>query len=486
MADFIQSPNTGASLAAMDADGVRKLWHKKVYVHEQEEDFYAQLEGARPDSIIETRTDTSVGAGQTLNFTAMAGFYQEGVHGDDNFNTPADYEKIVVKTNHLKVDWIRNACRHNERMEELFGLRHEIVTKVPDEFGKWLGRKKTRATEMKAIRTALKDAYNFVCAGGGTDIHALGGGNSVGWSDIVDTGTIMQSHGAAPAYLGKVGKNPIKRFVFVSPHNALRSLKTDEMYLQAQTEAGVDGTANVLFTGGFSDVDGHMILSRPVIDHDGDGPLGAPCAPKLRLHAGIAPGTTGFTMTGGANTKVLYTQDFPNHAFKYNESDAENTDTTPFYVLVVNPPNAPTDPGKMGFYKCVGNDGKAITVTERLGSAASGDRATTVGSVQWNTGKWAGKHTETHPAGAMAYLANAKGQPIGYSLLLGACGMRRGYGKYRGQRFSDSKEGGFVQESYVATVFGVGLKANVKLQYPNFMVLAHSIHYAGTPIPTDL
>jgi len=484
--DFIVSPNTGASLLASDANSERKLWKKTVDISESEEDFYQQLEGNRPDSLIETVTDTAAGKGQSITFSVTNGFYQEGKHGDENFEEPADFEKIVVKSNQLSVDFVRHAVRYNERMEERMGLRYELVNKIPAEQGKWMGRKKCRATEMKWIRKAKANSHNFACAGGGSSVDELGGANVLGWDDFVDVNAILVSHGAAPAMLGKIGKNRIKRYVTIAPHIGLRSLKKDENYLAAQRDAGERGESNKLFTGGFEDIDGTMILSREILDHDGDGPLGAALAPKLRLSAAVTAGTTTFDVTGGTNTKVLYTVDFPNHAFKYNASDAEATATDPFYLLVVNPPNAPTDPGKMGFYKCVGNTGKAITITERLAAAVSGIANTTVGSVVWNTAKWLNKTTDVHPAGAMAYLANAKGQPIGYSIFTGACGMRRGYGKYRNARATDSKEGKFINESYIVSVFGMQPKINLREEFPNFMVLCHSLAYPGTPIPTDL
>lgn len=484
--DFIAVPtnNSGGGLANLDADSLRKLWRKKVSVHEQENDFYQQFEGSREDSIIETVTDTSVGAGHEITFTSMAGFHQRGRSGDQTFDTPDDYEQVRIKSNKLKVDYWRNGVRWNERMEEHMGLRHELAIKFPDELGKWMGRKKCRATEMKWIRTALSTGYNFACAA--SSIDALSGTNTLGWSEIVEVGAILKGHGAPPAYAGKVGRNPVHRYLLVGSHIGLSSLKRDEDYLAALHEASVDGTANVLFTGGFADVDGNIIIERQIIDHDGDGPMGGPIAPKIRLGAQVTAGTGAFTISGGSNSKVLYTQDFPNHQFEYNASDIEGATSDEFYLLVVNPANALVDPGKMGFYKCVGNDGNTITVTERLGETGGGIRHPQVGSVQWNTGVWAGKHTDVHPAGAMAYLANAKGQPYGYSIILGACGMRRGYGSHRNARATDQKEGGFIQESYVVSVFGMGPKINARGEHPNFMVLAHSLHIPGSPIPTNI
>lgn len=486
----VASPNTGASLETLSPDDLRKLWRRKVDVHEQEEDPFSEHEGARADSLIETVTDTSVGAGHRIRFTAMAGFYQEGRHGDEDFSDPEDYEKVEINGNDLLVDYIRNGVRWNQRMEDHMGLKHELAIKFPDELGKWIGRKKGRAGQMKLIRGGTD--RNLAVAGGGSDIHALGGANGLTYNDVVEVGTLLKGHGAGAARLGKVKNQPIRRYVVLGSQIHMLSLKKDDQYLEALNEAGIDGTANELFTGGFADVDGHMMREYQIVDHDGDGPLGNPSAPKLKINAAINSPTAPLTVTGGRvgkapNPKVFYTQDFPNHAFKFNASDVLSTGTDPFYLLIVNPNNAPTDPGKMGFYKCVGNTGRAITITEALSGATPGAfLKATIGEVTWDTGVWAGKHTTVHPAGAMAYLANAKGQPYGYTFMLGACAMRRGYGEFRNARANDSKEGKFIRETYGITVFGQSLKMNVDEEFPNHMVIAHALHYPGTPIPQNI
>lgn len=481
----ITAPNTGTSLETMDAASLRELWAAKVAVMEQEEDFFSEFEGQRTDSVIETVTDTSKGAGHRITFSSMAGFYQEGKHGEEVFEEATDYEKVKIASNQLLVDYIRHGTRWSERMEDHMGLKKELSMKFPEEIGKWIGRKKDRAAWMKFKHAG--SSRNYAVAGGGSDVDALGASNGLTWNDIVEVTALLKNHGAAPAYLGKVKNNPVKRFIIAASTNALLSLKNDDQYIAALQESGIDGTANELFTGGYADVDGQIIREKQIIDHDGDGPLGSPIAPKLRLSAAIASPTASFAVTGGTNTKVLYTCDFPNHAFRFNAVDALTAGTTPFYILVVNPPNAPTDPGKMGMYKCVGNTGKAITVTEALsGATATGFLKNTLGAVTWNTGVWVGKHTTVHPAGAMAYLVNAKGQPIGDTPFLGGCAMRRGYGQYRNSRATDQKEGGFIQETYGVTVFGQAPKMNADHEFPNFMVLKHSIIIPGSPIPRNI
>lgn len=486
MAYDILPAQTGEDLQALDADALRFLWQKKVKVHAQEEDFFKEFEGMRPDSLIETVRDTSKGGGQSIRFTSMGGFYRDGKHGEDEFENSTDFEKIKLDTDTLYVDWIRNGWRHSQRMEDFMGLRYELSNKVPEELGKWLGRKKNWTMWMSYRE--LGTGSNHMIAGGRASVDDLVTGDGLSWNDIVDAGTVLKTRGAPPAYLGKIKNNPIFRYCVMSSATGLRNLKQDADYLEALQQAGNDSfDANHMFTGGYADVDGHMIREFRDLDHGGNGPIGSPITPRIRIKDAITSGTSGFTITGGdGDTGVKFTQAFPNHDFKFNASHILSKSGSPvdFYVAIVNPPTAATDPGKIGFYKCSTNDGNKITVTQRLASSASGIAATTVGSVTWNTGVWSGKHTVTHPAGATAYLCNAKGQPYGWTVIAGAQSARRAYGKYDGHRATDSKEGKFFQEVYIWSVFGQKPVMREDGEYPNYITIKHAINYPGVPFPT--
>src|SRR4051812_22875900 len=67
---FYAPANTGEALSAMAPNAVRKLWQAGVDVWEQNEDFFAPMEGG-PNAIIETKTDLSKGRGMTMEFTVM-------------------------------------------------------------------------------------------------------------------------------------------------------------------------------------------------------------------------------------------------------------------------------------------------------------------------------------------------------------------------------------------------------------------------------
>ncbi len=95
------------------------------------------------NAIIETVTDTSKGRGQKIRFEVLSGFYKEPHRGEQLFESSADFENILIQGNELTVDFLRHGVRYTERMEELLGMRGEIVSGLNVETGKWLGRLKS-------------------------------------------------------------------------------------------------------------------------------------------------------------------------------------------------------------------------------------------------------------------------------------------------------------------------------------------------------
>ena len=130
------------------------------------------------------------------------------------------------------------------------------------------------------------------------------------------------------------------------------------------------------------------------------------------------------------------------------------------YFLIVNLPNAPVDPGKIGMYSyTVGNTGNYITITGQLAAAASGIAVTTLGQVTWDTGVWVGRNTQTHPIGATIVCGrNAKGVPLGSTIMMGQRAVIRGYGSMRNHRSIWKVDGDFETRKYITSVFGQALR----------------------------
>ncbi|MET0263232.1 MAG: hypothetical protein ABW223_10070, partial [Rariglobus sp.] len=219
------------------------------------------------------------------------------------------------------------------------------------------------------------------------------------------------------------------------------------------------------------------------------GAVGSPFNAKAFLGTAITAGTAVFDITGGgsavnaAKLKKLYFKFFPGFAYEFLPSDILTANTDEKYLLIVNPRGGPGGDGKIGMYAFTTHNGNKITITKRLGAAAAGDRVTTLGSVTWDSGVWAGKHTDAHPIGSTIIYCNAKGTPIGDTIIMGAGAALRGYGKYRNRRTSESKNGDFVHYRYITSVFGQALRKDVQQRIPGYIRLRHAIRYPGLGIP---
>lgn len=496
---YTQSPITGDRLKALDANSVRQLWKKGVEVYEQAEDFWRPFMGSDPLSLIQVENDTSKGAGQKITFTNKSGLYFEPHMGDERFHDSSHYEELLIGSNDLTVDWFRHGVEYTERSEELMGMRGELVDGLPMELGKWAGR-----LSSEKIFMLLREQVP------GENVINLTTG--LGYNSIVTYAQNMKRWGAASAAVGRMKNGaPIRRYVVITPEDALTSLKLDSDYKDAlkntsQPEGGY------FFSGGITDIDGHMIRPYNGVEHDGYGAIGSPMNPLARLGVAIPSinvGAANYIIGGGSDydanllSRVKTTKYFPGYDYKVQADLTLTGSTDDFFVAVVNPPNAAVDPGKYGLYKIgtvtdgttpiKGNDGNKLIIKAALASgaaAATGStygaaKVTAAGALGTDSPAWdATKHTNNHPVDALVVLVWPSGVPKFCSFIMGAAAARRGYGKYRNNRSFDNKEGNFVRDVYFNTVMGQSLRKNRKGRVPGVLTLWHKGILAGTPLPT--
>jgi hypothetical protein len=280
-------------------------------------------------------------------------------------------------------------------------------------------------------------------------------------------------------------------------------LEFDPNFLQALREAGNRGRVNSIFTGGYTNVRGHVIKEYEAIEHDGYGAIGSPLNPMARLgtaRTSIAVGAADYIVGGGSdydanNILVKPMKHFPEYAYPFLAGDTFTIAGNASYVAIINPPNAATDPNKYGFYKIgvgqpvalVANNGVKLAIESGLASAAvaatgatsGAARVTTLGGVTWDPTK----HTNNHPVDALVVEVDSNCKALFSSFILGAACSRRGYGKFRNRRTTQDYEGGFVRDVYFNTVFGNALRSNRKSRVPGVVVLKHTGKYAGLPLP---
>ncbi|HSI86542.1 MAG TPA: DUF4043 family protein, partial [Candidatus Methylacidiphilales bacterium] len=211
MAYTVASPNTGTTVSAQMQE--RNLWKKGVDIFEQSSDFFMDMEGPSVNSLITTITDTSKGKGQKIKVPVMAGLYDEPHMGEELFESADDFEELKFNEYELLVDYLRHGVSWTDRMEEFMGMRGEIVSGLPEEMGKWLGRAKTERLLMMFLHKL--DAENLVYANGKSQ-DTLVAADVLDWDEVVSMGVQLQRLGGRPAEVGRAGRNMIRKGVVVA------------------------------------------------------------------------------------------------------------------------------------------------------------------------------------------------------------------------------------------------------------------------------
>lgn len=487
----VNSLNTSTALEAQMTP--EQFWQRTIDMFEENNDFWQSMEGGT-GSVIVTKSDTAAGRGHTMNIRIESGLYDEPHYGEDTFDDENDFEELLYDDYQLKVGVIRHATSATELAEEHMGLRGEIMNRLPEKLGAWLGRLKTENLDMAFLNQVQAD--NILFPNGKTK-EGIVTADKLTMSYVGTAASLMRRLGGSRAKVGTINGAPAMRLALVACADACTILRQDSTYLDFIKNAGQRGPLNTAFRGEITDLDGVTVVQRDVIDHDGEGAIGSPMNPRARLGVAITAGTTAFDITGGGNatsaakTKKKYYKYFDGYDYKYSDGTTVSPASATRYVLIVNPPNAATDPNKIGMYAyTTGNNGNRITITARLGSAAAGVRVTSFADsggttrVTWNTGVWAGKHTDVHPAGALVIPCNVYGEPLGNSFLLGHGAALRGYGKYRNKRGSEQEEDGFLHKTFVRSYFGQKVRMDRQGRNPAIVVLKHSLHYPDLPLPT--
>jgi hypothetical protein len=83
------------------------------------------------------------------------------------------------------------------------------------------------------------------------------------------------------------------------------------------------------------------------------------------------------------------------------------------------------------------------------------------------------------------FLASENAVPIGYTIFMGACSMRRGIGKYSRIREVERVQA-FINRTYIKSVFGQAPRLDVRNRAVGFTTLCHAINYPGITIQVDL
>ena len=477
-----------SKLKGQDADLEAKIWAAGARKYEDTEDIFTTLEGGE-NALIETETRLSAGVGHEITFRQESGFYGEGKLDENDFEADDEYEELLMASDKLRVGYIRNATTEWFLTGDELGMGNELNRNLNEKLGEWLGREKSWQMAMSLIHQVKQDNHWPIA--------------SLGLETLSDATALLRPMGGTPAYLKKdTNGNDIYGLCYLTSTEGMSVLKDDTEFNDRLKHAGERGRGNPLFTGESVMLDGNLIKHWDIKDHDGEGPVGSPLNPKAFLGAAIAAGTATFDIKGGGyltaanKTKKMYFRYFPAYNFKFAGSSSVAVDAFShflhlngadkrFYVTIVNPKNAATDPGKWCIYECSVNNGNKLVVTKRLGPGTSssddvGVRSWRVGSVIWD----AAKHTQTHGEGSLIYWSTAAGVPQGRTIGMGKGAARRGYGQFRAKRFHQQIQGGQKHELFIGSVFGQRPRVDRIKRNPAVIVLTHPIKYPGCNHPT--
>lgn len=464
-----------------------KIWEKAVKIYEENADWWQTYEGASENSVIMTNTDLAAGEGTEMTIRVESGYYDEPHYGDETFDTDEDFEEEKYNEYKLSIDVIRHGVTGSERTEEKLGMRG-MIAKQAKKLGGWMGRVKSENLDMEFINRV--NAVNVIRPYGKAR-SALVKADGLSMNFVSTAAGVLSRMGGQRAKTGMLNGAPTLGLTLIASADALTVLRQDSAYQALLAQASERGKVNSLWKGEVTNLDGIAVVKRDIIDHDGEGAIGNPMTPRALLGTAITAGTTAIDVTGGGNatsaakTKKLYFKYFDGHAYKFANGTTLSQGSDTRYFLIQNPPNAATDPGKFGMYSyTTGNNGNKITIVNRLGSAASGARVTTLGNVVWDTGIWAGKHTAVHPIGSLIIPCNEYGEPFARSFLVAAGAALRGYGKYRNRRGVEKTEDEYFTKTFIRSWFGQKIREDRLGRQPGIIVLEHAHHIPDLGLPT--
>ena len=515
-----------ASILAATPEQQRMIWTDQAIASNVTQNPFRNHRGGKT-ALIETRNDETKegGMGDTIRFPLTNQYWNVGKHGDTPF-LQTEYEADELKDDFVKVGLVSNATSDSKYNRQM--LPEEILSGKAAKMGDWMGRKEFSDIAHTHIHLAHPSS-KFIL--GHDNLSQLTSADELSYDSILNMAGFLRPRGGTPVVMKVDRKGSVMMgYHVLASTNAWTALKHDpdvkEMHLQAAPRT----EENPLYTGELYNIDGNMIQHWSPVDHTEAGPIGSAYEPRAFLGTAIAAGGTsgalailgGRNLTNAAKLLVPYYQDFPCYAYPfanntildisasplsallatgevrntdfwgYRVEAASTWDTTPyFYVTIVNPPDAPTDPNKWGFYRVGANDGNRLSVavgsggrrlsaTNTIDAFAADIRATTVGGVTFDSAV----NTEVHPAGAMVFLASPNGIPLCTTPMFGAGALRRGQGIWDNFRHEDPPVQGRFRHSYIYSVFGHAMKRNFGGETPGVVNLIHTYSLKGWKLPT--
>lgn len=490
--------STVANLEAMTAKAREELWVKRVLMGADQENVFSDNMIGGPGSgkpFIQYDDLTKVD-GNTINVPTVAPLGGPGSQGEGD--RIGNEEKLRIGSFPVKIgrQWYGVGITDVAQEETVIGSQFDNL--VNNLLRQRLGRKKTEDMMMSLKSSAT--ASNTIRPNNKATRETLRSADVVATTTITKAALVLSGLGGKPV---KTERNKaggfVEQFLFFSSQYGTFSLASESAYLQALQYAAERGNQNPIFRGDFVDWNGNGIYRWYVRDHEAFGPVGSIILPRAFLGVAITAATTVQPIEGGgsaAGAAALpapnYFESFSNAPYVFTNGVTIAADTsTVRYLLIINLTGA--DTGKMGFYSYQVNDGKTITMLQRLRAAASGAAVTTLGGVTWNTAPWiaAGSGafpglTDAHPVGSLIVETNSFGVPLAGSFMLGEMAAIAGHGSLKGRsskgaRTEEHRNHGMDHGIGIETVFGTAAVQRVDGKLPNYAYVEHTYALDGLP-----
>lgn len=254
-----------------------------------------------------------------------------------------------------------------------------------------VGHKKS--TDMQIVLRESSSSDNTVFPNGKT-LATLKTADTFQTSVITKAGIVLSGNGANPMLVAQDPKRGrVEGYTFIGAHTSISSLYSDSVYLSAVENAGVRGMENPVFSGRYSDWNGHFIHPIQNRRRGTKGPVGSPLERIAFLGIAIAANDTGVNsgvITGGGATTTAgneYFENFDGFAYKLCSGLAPDAAGTAqagstltgtgsiWYVAIIDKTT-----GKYSLLSYTGNTGTTLTGVKRLGASATSNMVTTLTS----------------------------------------------------------------------------------------------------------
>ena len=477
----------------------RTIWINKTRKSTTQGNWWAKFMGSGEKAAIRYEQRPAGQRGLKVRIQTQGVLGGVGKMGDNLFTAASQLGQIPFGEFDVDMELISQGTGVTPHAEEATGL--DIASSIPGQLGDWGARYLQRYIDMTALHRTTGSSRFY--AGSKGSLSALRTADQFKWSEIQKGALIASTRGGRGFNVATrgAGGDPVYGMAWCTVENVGYGLRRDSEYLQAVREAGMRGPTNPLFSGAQEMIDGNQVFHRQSLIEQGQVAAGSPYAPIAYL--GVADpynaAGTNATLQGGGNlydaaiTDTPWFVDFPGHQFKFREDSTlaladSFWGTGPYYALVVNPPTAATDPGKIGMIAyTVPAGANTIVVTSRLhASGTTLINDTTVGDVVYGGAVLnAANYTPNYAKGAAIIPCNSYGVPIGVAL--GFCHESIGFvrGNFWGDLFRQKVQGGqHGEQLFCGWTHGASPYRTLNGDTPGLVAIACAVPYPAYNLPT--